>query len=182
VFTYYVMVVGFVALAISVLAREIVVVMTTPAFYDAVQVVPYICLAYLFYGMGLMVNSGLAVKDKMKYSGMLVSLAAVINFGLNFALIPRYGMMGAAYAALAAFALLFVAQITINLHFWRIPYEYGKITVVAAIGLILYTLSQMVPATSFWTALGLKLLLLAVFPLLLRALGLLRLTELRKAN
>jgi O-antigen/teichoic acid export membrane protein len=145
-------------------------------------VVPLICLAYLFYGMGLMVNSGLAVKDKMKYSGLLVVLAALCNLGLNFALVPRYGMMGAAWAALASFALLFAAQVTVNLHFWRIPYEYGRITLIGAIGLAVFALSRLIPEIWFWGAVTLKLALLGAYPLCLRLAGLFRFSDLRPAR
>ena len=103
----------------------------------------------------------------------------LINLALNFALVPTYGMMGAAWAALASFALLFCAQITVNLRFWRIPYEYGRVTLVAMTGLAVFVLSRLIPEFGFWPVLAVKLALLAAFPLLLRMAGLYRFSGLR---
>jgi len=162
--TYYLYLVGFIALAISVFAREIVVLMATPEFYAASRVVPWICLAYLFSGIMQMTNSALTTQNRMHYSGLFASAAAVLNLGLNFWLIPRYGMMGAAWATLASYALLSIVLTAVNLRFWYIPYEYARLARIVLVGAILFWTSGHLSLDSIWLAALLKLSLLAVYP------------------
>jgi O-antigen/teichoic acid export membrane protein len=131
--TYYCAVVGAISLGVSLFAEEILRVMATAEYYESARVVPWVAGASALWGLSFMVNSGLTTQDKMKYSGLLVTVVAIVNLGLNFWLIPRYGMMGAAWATLVSYALLAVVQTAANQMFWRIPYEYGMLASMGAL-------------------------------------------------
>jgi O-antigen/teichoic acid export membrane protein len=164
-FTYYCGVVGVLSLGVSLFAEEILLIMATPEYYGAANVVPWIAAAYAFWGMSFMVNSGLTTRDKMKYSGLLVSVVAVINLGLNFWLIPRHGIMGAAWATLASYALLAVVQTAVNQRFWRIPYQYGVLALMAALWGGTMSVEGTLESGTLITTVLLKLALLGAFTL-----------------
>ncbi|MEE9163053.1 MAG: oligosaccharide flippase family protein [Candidatus Neomarinimicrobiota bacterium] len=168
ILTYYVVVLGFLGLGLSLLARELLVIMTTPEFYGAAAVVPLVAVSYIFYGVRYMTNMALTTRDKMKYVPLIIILAALVNLGLNLLLIPPYGMLGAAWATFFSYLLLAVVSTAVNLHFWSMPYEYVRLAKVTLAWLAIYGLSLAVPATNPWVGAGLKgLLLLLGFPIFL---------------
>lgn len=167
ILTYYVLVLGFFFLALSLLARELLVVMTTPAFYGAAAIVPLVALSYLLYGVRYMTNTALPTRNKMQYVPIIIIGTALLNLGLNYLLIPSYGMMGAAWATAISYLTLAVVNTAINLHFWYIPYEYGRMAKVALAGVTVYGASHLVDTGNIWLNGGLKLVLLGLYPLIL---------------
>ena len=178
ILTIYMAGLGFISLGFSVLTREMLVVMTTPDFYAASTVVPLILLSYLFYGSRFMTNIGLVRENKNQYASMVIMGTAIVNLGLNYWLIPRYGMMGAAWATLISYGILSIASLLVNLRFWHIPYEYIRILKVGAVWVLIYFASLQISTTNIFMSIAGKLLLLACYPLLLFGLGFFRKGEL----
>lgn len=167
ILTYYVGVLGGIALALSVLAKEFLVILTTPAFYTAYKVVPFIVISYLLYGVVFMTNSGLETRNKISLMTPAILISAGINLGLNFLLIPNYGMLGAAWATLLSYTVLVVGILIVNLRIWYIPYEYTRLAKYALTWLGIYTVSTYIESPYLWLDISLKIALLLVFPLIL---------------
>lgn len=62
---------------------------------------------------------------------LLTGIAATANIGFNMLWIPNLGMMGAAYATLGAFALLFGLTHLVAQRFYEIPYDYKRVSCVS---------------------------------------------------
>jgi O-antigen/teichoic acid export membrane protein len=167
ILTIYVVGVGFVSLGFSVLSREMLVIMTTPDFYSASTVIPLILISYLFYGVRFMTNMGLVREEKLQYASMIIIGTAIINLGLNFWLIPRYGMLGAAWSTLISYGILLIIHMTVNLKFWHISYEYWRIAKVGVVWALIYIASLLItPSNIIWSIFA-KLFLLLCYPVLL---------------
>jgi O-antigen/teichoic acid export membrane protein len=106
VLTYFVVVGMAVALVLSVLSKEVLQVMAAPAFYAAYRVIPLIAVSYVLYGCCYILSPGINLERKTKYFAVIVVVGSVVNLGLNYLLIPDYGMMGAAVATVIAYLLL----------------------------------------------------------------------------
>jgi O-antigen/teichoic acid export membrane protein len=66
---------------------------------------------------------------------MYRGLGAVVNIILNFALIPRFGMIGAAWSTLATYVFTAAITAVISRKVMRIDYEYRKLAIVIAGGI-----------------------------------------------
>lgn len=165
--TYYCLALGFASLGVSVLSREILAIMTTPAFFNAYIVVPMITLSYVFYGVRFMTTIGMAVNNKTKYASIIIVGVAILNLALSFLLIPKYGMLGAAWATLLSYIILAMINLWVDLHFMKIPYEYWRLTKIMGTWLVIYALSLLINTPSIWINLLLKSLLLLGYPILL---------------
>ncbi|MFX0198699.1 MAG: lipopolysaccharide biosynthesis protein [Candidatus Hodarchaeota archaeon] len=165
--TYYLLVLGFMGLGLSVLGREVLVIMTTPKFYAAFKVVPLIILSYLFYGVRFITNTALETQNRMKYVPPIIIGSALLNMVLNYLLIPRYGMMGAAWATVIAYVSLAFFQTAINQYFWHIPYEYKRIGKIVLVWGMIYGASLLIQSPNTWLNGGLKLVLLVTYPFFL---------------
>lgn len=173
--TYYVLVLGFCVLGVSLLAGEALEVMTTPEYAGAAAVVPMVALSYLFMGVGLMTNVGVNTQNKTLWTTAVVVVAALVNLALNAWWIPRWGMLGAAWATLASYTLQLLLQLGTNQRLWPIRYEYGRLFRIAVAGLVLFLLGGLIPdSTPLAVALALKLALLGLFPVVLAGLGMWR--------
>jgi O-antigen/teichoic acid export membrane protein len=167
ILTYYLLVFGFIGMALSVLSREVLTLMTTPRFYPAYKVVPLITLSYIFAGIRHITNVGLATKSKMKYVPPIITGSALLNIGLNFLLIPTHGMMGAAWATVISYFALVTVQIMVNHHFWPIRYEYDRIAKITLMWGMVYGISLLIRTPYLWLNLSLKLGLLVAYPFFL---------------
>jgi O-antigen/teichoic acid export membrane protein len=169
--TYYLAVMALLWLGLSLFAEEVVTLMAHPAYHDAYRVIPWIAGAFLLQGVGAVWNVGMMVHRIMKYR-LLISLStAILTLGLNFLLIPRYGMMGAAGAALAAFGFQFVVQVTVGYRLYPIPYEWGRIVRLIAVGAGIYVTGSLIEWGSMPVAIAGKSVLILSAPLLLYAIG-----------
>jgi hypothetical protein len=69
-------------------------------------VVPVVALAYLLHGVFLLTSIGIGIDRRARYYPLITAVAAAVNIGANFAWIPRHGMMGAAWATVASYAVM----------------------------------------------------------------------------
>lgn len=165
--TYYFGAMAFLALLISIFAREAIIVLTTGAYYSAYVVVPLIVVSYLLHGMRNMTNIGLWLENKNKYLIPITLVAALLNLLLNFWLIPDHGMLGAAWATIIAYSALLTMQLVINLRFYSIPYEYNRIIKITLVSMTLYIISLAFNVDNLWIAISAKALLIAIYPIIL---------------
>lgn len=169
--TYFMIVVGFMALAICVFVKPLLRVMADPKFEGADRVVPLVVAALVFSGVYRVITVGVNIKKKNIWLPIMVAGAAVVNIIFNFLLIPRWGMMGAAWATVIAYAMMCVASYVVDEYYFPIRYEWGRILkIVAAMGVTYATSVLTTPdALAGQIACGVAMLLL--YPALLGAFG-----------
>lgn len=164
ILTYFAAGLAFAALALSLFGRELLLLLATPKYLGAERVVPLVSAAYVLAGVAGMANVGITTRNKNHYTTVIVAASALVNVALNFALIPRWGMMGAAWATFAAYLLQAVLQVWANQRLWAIPYEFGRLAFIAAFAAACYGASLLAPTASLAAAVTLKLALLLAFP------------------
>lgn len=161
---------GFVALGlvVAVFGRELLMALTftNPAFWAGAPVVPVVVLAYLFHGTFLLTSIGIGISKDTRYYPLITTAAAITNLAANFALIPRYGMMGAAWATVLAYAVMAGCGFLLSRRLYPIPFEAGRLAGVSAAALVSFGLSGLAPETLL-PALTIKAGALAAFPALL---------------
>jgi O-antigen/teichoic acid export membrane protein len=91
------------AVGISVVAREVVDVMASPAYAPAADVLPVVAFASVAQGMYVMFSSIIFLAKATGRLALFTLVAALLNVTLNVILIPRLGIMGAAWSTLAAY-------------------------------------------------------------------------------
>jgi O-antigen/teichoic acid export membrane protein len=135
-------------------------------------VIPLVALAYAFNGVYYCLSPGVHIAGRTHYFAGLAVLSAAVNLGLNFLLIPRFGMMGAAWSTVLAFLFLAAATGAVAQRAYPVEYEYARLTKAIAVGALVYVVATSVPpetsALSFAWNLGASLV---AFPLLLLSVG-----------
>ena len=98
-----------------------------PAFWSGLIIVPIILFGYLFNGIYYILSAGMFIEEKSSYIPFVTGIGAAINVGVNFLLIPVWGIIGAALATLVSYLVMAVAVYKITQRFYEINYEKGKV-------------------------------------------------------
>ena len=155
-------------LFLAVYSKEIVSLFSSnDSFIPAAEVVPIIILSYVFVGMSMVSSLGMYLSSRTIYIAVITIVSAVVNIGLNFILIPVYGIMGAAINTLIAFVLLYFLFLVVSNHVYRIEFENIKIFSLIIIGSAIFSITYIVKIDSLWPGIIFKLLLVITFPLIL---------------
>jgi O-antigen/teichoic acid export membrane protein len=178
--TYFLVVVGFMGLGICVFVEPLLRVMADPKFHDAVRVVPLIVLALTFSGLYRVITVGVNIKKKNIWLPIMVGGAAIVNIGFNFLLIPRWGMMGAAWATVIAYAAMVVASYFVDEHYFPIRYEWGRILRIALALGTTFTVSVLVTPDQLLGQVASGVAMIMLFPALLGVLGFYNESEMRR--
>ena len=102
----------------------------------------------------------------LQLNWVVTGTGAAVNVALNFWLVPRYGMVGAAVSTAAAYVVLFVGMTLYAQRVYPVAYQWRR--VVTCIGAaVALTVATRAAGLSFVPS----LLLVAVYPLALALLG-----------
>jgi len=170
--TYLTFVLVWAGLALSVFSREIIKLFAlNPTYWDAYKVVPVVVLSYVFFGMRWVASLGMFLTRNTKQVAITTTLASLLNIGLNFWLIPIFGMMAAAYSTLISFVLLHFITNYFSNKFYKIDFENVKLIVLLSLGILLYIVSLPLDDTSLIIRYMIKLVISISFPLILFVFG-----------
>jgi O-antigen/teichoic acid export membrane protein len=169
--TYFLVVVGFMGLAICVFVKPLLRLMADESFHGAAQVVPLVVLALVFSGVYRVLIVGVNIKKKTIFIPMMVGGAALLNVFFNALLIPRFGMMGAAVATVLSYVAMCTAGYIIDHHYFPIQYETGRIVRVVVALVLTYVTSLKVTPDDLIGQIAAGCAMLLLFPALLGALG-----------
>jgi O-antigen/teichoic acid export membrane protein len=165
VFLYMFTLLVFGSIVLSSMIREIVTVMAAPGFLKACIVTPFVAFGYAFYIMSCIVDIGIFLKKKTYWYPIMNSIAAAVNVGLNFLLIPRFGILGAAMATLASFFVLPFLAYLISQHYYPLRYDVVRMAKVVSLGAVVYFLTTLVDTKSIVADTVLKVTLLSLYPI-----------------
>lgn len=142
-----------------------------PAYWDGLAIVPVVTLGYLFNGLYFVMLAPLMIDKRMTSVTLATWTGALINVGVNLAFIPRWGMMGAAWATCVAYLAMAASVWRLGRAARATPYEWGRLAVLAG-----WTFLLWLPASR--VGLVPRLLLLIAYPAGLRLSGFLHDEEL----
>lgn len=91
---------------LTVLGKQILILLTTNEFNNGSAVIPLIALSALFAGLFQIIINITFLYKKTKYNFWIQVFSALSNITLNFILIPFIGIIGAALATLFSFIMM----------------------------------------------------------------------------
>ncbi len=142
-------------LGVSLFAKEILMILTIPAYYEAANIVVFLVPAILLSNMYIFAP-GAAIEKKTHLILWINVAGAVLNILLNALLIPNFGISGAAVAKLTSYSLVFGAYMLYSQKLYYVPHDWkllGKTTVI--VGVIAYWIPKI--DLSFGFVLALKM-------------------------
>jgi O-antigen/teichoic acid export membrane protein len=99
-------------------------------YVAAADVVTWTAVGVFFQGVYLLTSIGLNITKKTHYYPASTLAAATTNVGLNLLLIPGFGMMGAAWANAASYAVQAGLAFTFSQRVYPVKYETQRIVIL----------------------------------------------------
>lgn len=134
----FVLVLLLVSFIISFFAKEGITLFFNNDYYSAIRIVPIISLAYLVSQNSALLNVMMYQEKKTKIVMYIIVGSALLNIFLNFILIPRIGIMGAAYATLISFLSVFLFSYLLAKKTFFIPYNWKGLAPIFILLLFVY--------------------------------------------
>jgi O-antigen/teichoic acid export membrane protein len=159
--TYLTFILSLSGLVLTLFAWEIVTVVA-PNFIEAYKAVGPLMLGAIGYGLVSLLTTGFSIARKTGRLALLTLIAAGVNIGLNFALIPPYGIVGAAFATTIGYGVLAASYYWAAQRVYWTPFELEKVLITLVLASALGVVGVL-PLGSEAVAIPVKLLALAVF-------------------
>jgi O-antigen/teichoic acid export membrane protein len=144
--TYGVAVLALMTAGLSAIAADLLDVATRGQYVAAAGVVTWTAVGVFFYGVYLLTSIGLNITSRTRYYPLSTAIGAGANIGLNFLLIPRFGIIGAAWANAAAYGVQAAAAYHLSQRFYPIRYEAGRVARAVAAAVIACLAARGLPA------------------------------------
>lgn len=156
--TYAVAVLALLTAGLAAVGRETAALMThgdllrplDPRWASVDAVIVWTSLGVFFQGVYLLTSIGLNITKRTQYYPIATMTAAGTNVALNFVWIPRHGIVGAAWANGAAYALQAVLGYLLSQRFYPIEYEWGRLLRVCASGVAAVIAGRLMPSLPAW--------------------------------
>lgn len=172
VLTYYCLIATALFLVLSFFLEDIVTApifagrpLVAQAYWGGLAIVPPVLLGYLFLGVYNNLLAGIYIEKRTAYLPAVTISGAAVNIAANFALIPRWGIMGAAVSTLVAYGVMAGVLFVVVRRIYPVSYEWLrilKIVLSAAVAFMLYLSVQPAIPELVW-----KMVLLILFLLLM---------------
>jgi len=144
--TYGIAVLALLVAGTVAVARDVVLLVLSPDYLEAVPVVPFIALGMAAQGVYLLTSIGLNLTGRTEFYPVATSTAAAAGLLSGVVLMPRFGPMGAAIAFCLAFITQALTAFLFARRLYPIQYEIGRIVrVVAAAGLAAMLARMVIP-------------------------------------
>jgi O-antigen/teichoic acid export membrane protein len=162
-------------LFLTLFASDILLIMTTPDFYGASIVVVYLVPSVLLSNMYIF-SPGITIAKKTNIIFWINVVGGFINAGLNYLMIPIFGITGAGIATMISYAGIFIAYTIIGQRFYSIPHNWPPIFAAVVLAALIAAMLPLWPLTDpfRWVA---NIFVLIGFVLLTPVLGLIKREE-----
>lgn len=161
----------YISLGITCVTADVLHFGAPPPYWRTAAVVPVLALYYVCVTLNKALNVGVTITRKSQWNAITAASIAIINIGLNFALIPRWGMMGAAWASFLSFLLYNVLRAWVSHLFYPVHYEWWRVTKILAAGVGIYFVTQMLELGHPFADVAAKGVIALLFPAILWAIG-----------
>jgi O-antigen/teichoic acid export membrane protein len=109
-------------------------------YWGGTYIIPAIILSYFFSGLVSNMEVAPFFTNKTYYLLIVSAGGTLANVIFNILLIPRFGMMGAAWATTLSYLVMFLHIYILSQRVYKINYKWITVLKIAAITLIIYLL------------------------------------------
>ena len=140
--TYVIAAMVVTCLAVAVVGDDAIRIIAPPEYHGATAVVPWVVLGFFLMGVYTVLLQGTLFSMRTGWIAPISVIAAAVNVGLCFLLIPEYGFEAAAWATAIAFGVLALLHGLLAWRLYPIPWEYGRWAKLALAGVAAYLVAE----------------------------------------
>lgn len=161
--TYLMAALTFSNLGMSLMSPYVVSTLAADQYHDAYKVVALIGASYLLYAWTTVMDASFYITKRTGYKPLILLISGVVMFALYSWLIPKYGMMGAAWATLGGFIAFTCVTLFSAQRIYRIHYEWVRMAKLMTLAVLLYLAGSSIPPENLGSSLALRVAAILVF-------------------
>jgi O-antigen/teichoic acid export membrane protein len=177
--TWFVAVCAFVVAGMWLLARWIVRALAAPEFFASYEAIGLISTGVMLYALYLVLVVVLGRTGRTEFNFPATGVGTLANVGLNLALVPPLGIVGAGVSLVASYSVVLVLMYVFTQRLFPVPYEWPRLAQVAALAAALVAGGELLLPTDGFSGLASRTGVWLAFPAALWATGFLRPAERR---
>ncbi len=127
-----------VAMLIIALYLDIFKVILAPSYRSGLYIVPVLLLAYWFLGLYYNFSIWYKIEDKTYMGAIISCVGVIITLTIAILLIPDYGMIAMAWAALACYGFMAIASYLTGQRYYPVNYPIGRIILYLILTVMTY--------------------------------------------
>jgi O-antigen/teichoic acid export membrane protein len=137
-FRYFLMIMVAVVFGFIAIGKDLISILASSKYLEAYSVLPYVVIGQSIYACSIILNNGLFIRKKTHVVMYVISVASLLNIGLNIILIPHFGILGAAQATLISntFYTVVITYFAFKEFSFRI--DYAHIILYLASSLVMF--------------------------------------------
>ncbi|HLP27305.1 MAG TPA: oligosaccharide flippase family protein [Candidatus Didemnitutus sp.] len=116
-----------------------------PTYWSGLSIVPVVMFAYFFNGVFINMSAGFHIQKRTSLFPIATGVAAVVSVAATWFLVPHYGIMGAAWAKVAAYVVSAVILYVVQLRVYPVHYDLIRVGLILAITATIYGVVMMLP-------------------------------------
>lgn len=147
VMDYFVLFCLIIFLALS-LNLEILKYLIDPDYWNALNVVPIILIAFVFFGIFVNLSVWYKLNDITKYAVYLTLAGTAVTLFINLKFVPVYGYIASAWGHFAAYLVMIILSYLLGRKHYPVPYNVLKIGIYFLIALVIFALCSILPIQS----------------------------------
>jgi O-antigen/teichoic acid export membrane protein len=175
--TWFVAGCAFVVTGMWLLARWVVRALAAPEFFESYEAIGLITTGITLYAVSQTLVVILGRTGRTEFNLPATAAAVVANVGINLALVPPLGIVGAGLALVASYLVVVTTMYAFTQRVFPVPYEWGRLGRIVAVSAALVGLGEVLMPAEGVAGLAGRLALWAAYPALLAASGFLTAPE-----
>ncbi len=169
--TWFVSLTTFVVAGMWLLSRWIVRALAAPEFFDSYKTIGLVSTGVMLYALYLVLVIVLGRTGRTEFNFPATGAGMLVNIGLNLALLPSMGIVGAGVSLVAAYAVVLVLMYLFTQRLFPVPYEWVRLAQAVGLAALLVTAGEVFLPTSGIGGLAGRTALWLAYPLLLYMTG-----------
>lgn len=117
-----------------------------PQYWSGLSIVPVVMFAYYFNGVFINMAAGFHIQKRTSLFPIATGVAAVVSVAATWFLVPEFGIMGAAWAKVAAYVASAVLLYIALQRVYPIPYDVLRVGLTLVITAVIYGGIMMLPS------------------------------------
>lgn len=166
-----------IGLGIVYFAEDLLTVMSDPAYWPAVSILPILMVGSLLKALNYSFQTGILYEKKTRHIFQVGLIAAITSVVSNFLLIKWLGLIGACLAQVLTASVTLAVTNRISQRYFRVRYDYRRLVIIAAVTVFFYLLSVALANQQVAMEFFAKILLYAAFMAVMYFSGALHSTE-----
>ena len=137
-FHLYVVVGVPVILGFSLLAPDLLVLLSGDKYALGTAVIPYVAFSFYLEGAVLFLGAGLHINRDTTVFLRWAAIAATLNIGLNLVFVPVFGLIGAAFMTIVSYLVFMVGVTRVSFRTLSFPLDVGRFWLVPVVSFLAY--------------------------------------------